>query len=220
MAPVTTDSVTAPRAAASGFVGGSAGSAVPVTRYPRDGRLIGRIGAKLAGAAALTAGALSIVIGVLQFVFPQDEDPAIDPRTRVILAMFTVSLWAFAVLFLGLARYARSSWSAVTAASGTVLLTVGTITSAVNGIDLEFFPAVAMLANAMWLVGAIALCVSLVRAKRVSLWLALPIPLLQLPLLFLSQVGGGVPAGAFLLALGGVLLAGRIEGRARRLARR
>ena len=65
-----------------------------------------------------------------------------------------------------------------------------------------------------------ALCVSLVRAKRISLWLALPIPFLQLPLLFLSQVGGGVPAGAFLLVLGGVLLAGRIEGRARRLARR
>lgn len=219
MAPVTTDPVTAARAAASDFAGGSTGSA-PITRYPRDGRLIGRIGTRLAGAAALTAGALSIVIGVLQFVFPQDEDPAIDPRTRVILAMFTVSLWAFAVLFLGLARYARSSWGAILAASGTVLLTVGTITSAVNGIDLEFFPAVAMLANALWLVGAIALCVSLVRAKRVSLWLALPIPLLQLPLLFLSQVGGGVPAGAFLLALGGVLLAGRVEGRARRLARR
>ena len=219
MAPVTTDPVLAARGRAAEFAAASA-AGHPVARYPRDGRLIGRIGARLAGIAALTAGALSIVIGVLQFLFPQDEDPAIDPRTRVILAMFTVSLWAFAVLFLGLARYARSTWGAVTAASGTVLLTVGTITSAVNGIDLEFFPAVAMLANALWLVGAIALCVSLVRAKRVSLWLALPIPFLQLPLLFLSQVGGGVPAGAFLLVLGGVLLAGRIEGRARRLARR
>ena len=209
MAPATLDSAVAARTPAQ----------APVS-YPRDGRLIGRISARLAGIAALTAGALSVVIGVLQFLFPQDEDPAIDPRTRVILAMFTVSLWAFAVLFLGLARYARSSWGAVVAATGTVLLTVGTITSAVNGIDLDFFPAVAMLANALWLVGAIALCVSLVRARRVSLWLALPIPFLQLPLLFLSQVGGGVPAGLFLLVLGGVVLAGGIESRARRLARR
>lgn len=209
MAPATLDSTTAART-----------SAAAPTAYPRDGRLIGRVGARLTGIAAVTAGALSIVIGVLQFLFPQDEDPAIDPRTRVILAMFTVSLWAFAVLFVGLARYARSSWGAVTAATGTVLLTVGTITSAVNGIDLEFFPVVAMIANALWLVGAIALCVSLVRARRVSLWLALPVPFLQLPLLFLSQVGGGVPAGIFLLVLGGVVLAGRVEGRARRLARR
>lgn len=187
--------------------------------FPRGGRLIGLVSARLTGIAALTAGALSVVIGVLQFLFPQDEDPAIDPRTRVILAMFTVSLWAFAVLFLGLARYARSSWGAVLAASGTVLLTVGTITSAVNGIDLEFFPIVAMIANALWLIGAIALCVSLVRARRVSLWLALPVPFLQLPLLFLSQVGGGVPAGVFLVVLGGVVLAGGLEGRARRIAR-
>lgn len=207
MAPATLDSAAVSRTPA------------PPVSYPRDGRLIGRVSARLTGIAALTAGGLSVVIGVLQFLFPQDEDPAIDPRTRLILAMFTVSLWAFAVLFLGLARYARSSWGAVVAATGTVLLTVGTITSAVNGIDLEFFPIVAMLANALWLVGAIALCVSLVRARRVSLWLALPIPFLQLPLLFLSQVGGAVPAGAFLLVLGGVVLAGGIEGRTGRLAR-
>jgi hypothetical protein len=188
--------------------------------FPRTGSLIGRVSARLTGLAALTAGALSVIIGVLQYLFPQDEDPAIDPRTRVILGMFTVSLWAFAVMFVGLARYARSSWGAVVAATGTILLTVGTITSAVNGIDLEFFPIVAMLANALWLVGATALCVSLVRARQVSLWLALPIPLLQLPLLFLSQVGGGVPAGAFLLVLGGIVLAGRLDGRARRRAGR
>ncbi|MCD2443262.1 hypothetical protein LQ757_13340 [Agromyces sp. SYSU K20354] len=210
MPPLVSDSAPAP-AVASGR---------PVPVFPRDGRLIGLVGTRLAGAAAITAGALSIIIGVLQFLFPQDEDPAIDPRTRVILAMFTVSLWALAVLFLGLARHARSSWGAVTAATGTVLLTVGTITSAVNGIDLEFFPAVAMLANALWLVGAIALCVSLVRARRVSLWIALPLPFVQVPLLFFSQVGGGVPAGLFLAAVGLALLAGGIDARARRLARR
>lgn len=189
-----------------------------VLSYPRDGRLIGRVSSRFAGVAAITAGVLSIAIGVLQFLFPQDEDPAIDPRTRLILAMFTVSLWALAVLFLGLARYARSSWGAVTAATGTVLLTVGTITSAVNGIDLEFFPAVAMLANGLWLVGATALCVSLARARVVPLWLALPLPLVQIPLLILSQVGGAVPSGLFLVTLGGVLLKGVVDRRARRLA--
>lgn len=187
---------------------------------PRDGRVIGRVSARLAGSAALIAGALSVVIGVLQIVFPQDEDPAIDPRTRVILAMFTISLWAFAVLFAGLARYARSSWGAFVAATGTVLLTVGTVTSAINGIDLEFFPIVAMAANALWLIGAIILTVSLVRAGRVSLWLALPLPFVQVPLLFFSQMGGGVVAGLYLVVLGGVLVAGRIQSRLARRAGR
>lgn len=196
----------------------SAPSAVVPTTYPRDGRLISRVSARLAGAAALTAGVLSIVIGVLQFLFPQDEDPAIDPRTRVILVMFTVSLWAFAVLFLGLARYARSSWGAFVGGTGTVMLTLGTVTSAVNGIDLEFFPIVAMAANALWLVGVIGLTVSLVRARQMSLWLVLPLPLVQVLLLFFSQTGGGVPAGLFVSALGVVLLVGGAQSRARRRA--
>lgn len=188
--------------------------------FPRTGRLIGGIGARLAGASALVAGVLSVVMGVTQLLFPQDEDPAIDPRTRVLLALFTVVLWALAVVFLGLARYARSTWGAVVAASGTVLLTVGTITSAVNGIDLEFFPLVAMIANAAWLVGVIALTVSLVRAKQVSLWVALPLVLLQVCLIFFSQTGGGVPAGLFLVVIGVLFLRGRIDGRALARVRR
>ncbi|MFF2274311.1 hypothetical protein [Agromyces sp. NPDC058126] len=194
---------------------------VPIARsYPRDGRLIGRIGTRLAGGAAVTAAVLSIVMGVTQALFPQDEDPAIDPRTRVLLALFTVVLWALAVVYLGLARYARSSWGATVAAAGTVLLTVGTITSAVNGIDLEFFPVVAMAANGAWLVGTIALTVSLVRAKQVSLWVALPLVLLQVCLIFLSQSGGGVPAGLFLLVIGVLFLRDRIDSRARARMRR
>lgn len=187
---------------------------------PRDGRLIGAVSARFAGTAAILAGALSLITGVLQIAFPQDENPEIDPRTRIILLMFTVSLWALAVLFLGLARYGRSSWGAFVGAAGTVLLTTGTVTSAINGIDLAFFPIVAMAANALWLVGAIGLTVTLARARRVSLWLVLPLPFIQLTLVFFSQMGGGVLSGAFLIALGAVLLAGRIQSRAAARLRR
>lgn len=201
---------------ASTTTSASAPSAIAAPTYPRPGR----ISARLAGAAALFIGALSIVTGVLQFLFPQDEDPAIDPRTRVILAMFTLSLWAFVVLFLGLARYARSSWGAYVASTGTVLLTVGTVTSAANGIDLEFFPAVAMAANALWLIGVIMLTVSLARAGQLSLWLVFGLPFVQVFLLLFSQIGGGVPSGLFVTVLGIVLLAGGAQSRARRRARR
>ncbi|WP_336644580.1 hypothetical protein [Microbacterium sp. USHLN186] len=174
---------------------------------------IGAISDRSAGWAAATAGALSVVIGVLQVVFPQDEDPAIDPRTRGILVMFTLSLWALALLFEGLGRYARSRHGAHIAATGTVLLTLGTVTSAINGIDLDFFPIVAMAANALWLIGSIVLTVSLLRARRVRRWLVLLLPFVQVPLLFFSQMGGGVVAGAYLLLLGGALLTGRILAR-------
>lgn len=173
-------------------------------------RRTGFITDRAAGIAASAAGILSVVIGILQVLFPQDEDPAIDPRTRGILVMFTLSLWALAVLFQGLAPHAQRRWGAHVASAGTILLTLGTLTSALNGIDLGIFPVIAMAANALWLVGAIALTVSLVRAQRLSAWLVLPLPFVQIPLLFLSQMGGGVIAGGYLLILGVALLRRRI----------
>lgn len=172
-----------------------------------------RVSPRLAGSAALVAGGLSVVSGVLQILFPQDEDPAIDPRTRVILVMFTITLWSLPVLFAGLADRARSRWGAWVAGTGTVLLTLGTVTSAVNGIDLAFFPAVAMAANALWLIGAIALTVSLCRARRIPLWLAIAFPFVQVFLLLFSQKGGGVLAGAYLCVVGVMFLTGRIDRR-------
>lgn len=194
-------------------------SARTVATYPREGRVIGLVSDRLAGTAAIVAGLLSFATGVVQFLVPQTVSDTIQPHVRVILAAFTVSLWALAVMYLGLARHARSTWGAAVAATGATLLTVGTISSAVNGADLEFFPAVAIAANGLWLVGGIALCVSLVRARRVSLWFALPLPFLQVPLLFFSQLGGGTIAGIYLLALGAVLIAGRVASRAHRAGR-
>ncbi|WP_308797405.1 hypothetical protein [Agromyces silvae] len=194
-------------------------SVVPGAAFPREGRVISLVTDRLAGSAAVVAGVLSLATGIVQALVPQTVSDTIDPHVRVILAGFTISLWALAVMYLGLARHARSSWGAVVAAIGTTLLTVGTISSAVNGADLEFFPAVAMAANGLWLIGGIALCVSLIRARRVSVWVALPLPLLQLPLLFFSQLGGGTVAGLYLLALGVILLTGRIASRAHRTAR-
>ena len=172
-----------------------------------------RTSLRLAGTAALIAGGLSLFSGVLQILFPQDEDPAIDPRTRVILVMFTITLWVLALLFAGLATRARSRWGAWVAGTGTVLLTLGTVTSAVNGIDLAFFPIVAMAANGLWLIGAIGLTVSLCRARKVSPWIAIPLPFVQVSLVFFSQMGGGVLAGLYLALLGMLMLSGRIDRR-------
>ncbi len=161
---------------------------------------------RFAGWAAVLAGVFSIVMGTSQLLFPQDEDPAIDPRTRVLLVLFTLILWSLVVVHFALVRRAGSRWPAWVASAGTVLLTIGTITSAANGIDLEFFPVVAMAANALWFIGSIALTVSLLRARRLRAALAWPLPLVPVLSIFGSQLGGGIPAGAFLLLLAVLLL--------------
>lgn len=166
---------------------------------------------RFAGWVAVLAGVFSIVMGTSQLVFPQDEDPAIDPRTRVLLVLFTLILWSLAVIYFALVRRAGSRWPAWGGSVGTVLLTVGTITSAANGIDLDFFPAVALTANALWLIGSIALGVSLLRAKRLRASLAWPLMLVPALSTLGSQLGGGIPVGAYLLFLAIALLRSKAD---------
>ncbi|MGR6966425.1 hypothetical protein ACU610_18360 [Geodermatophilus sp. URMC 61] len=167
-----------------------------------------------AAAAAFGGAAISVAVGVTQLLFPQDTLAAIDPRTRVILVGTTVLLWALPVLYLRLGASAAGQWAARVASAGTVLLTVGTLSSAVNGEDLAFFPPVAIAANALWLLGSIGLSVSLWRAGRVPRAVALLVPAVVLGTIFLSQLGGGILAGAYLAAVGSLLVRGRLDRRA------
>jgi hypothetical protein len=162
--------------------------------------------------AALAAGIASFAIGVTQALYPQDTDPAIDPRTRVILVAFTLVLWALVPVHLRLAARARSRWGAWVAGVGTPLLSVGTITSAARGLDLAIFPTIAVVANALWFVGSIALAVSLWRARRVSPLLPVGLVLMVPFSLFLSQMGGAVVPGVWLVVVGLLLLGGGSTG--------
>lgn len=181
----------------------------PATRPPRGPS------DRFAGWAAVLAGVFSLVMGTSQLVFPQDEDPVIDPRTRVLLVLFTLVLWSLVVVYRALARRAGTPWLGWIPAAGTVLLTVGTITSAANGIDLEFFPYVAIVANGLWVLGSIAFAVSLLRAKRLRVSLTWPLFLVPVLSIFGSQLGGSIPVGAYLLLLAVALFRGKAD---RRLA--
>jgi len=179
-------------------------AAVPTRRRP-DAR---------AGAAALVAAGISVAVGVTQVLFPQDTDPAIEPRTAAILVGTSGMLWALPVLYARLAALAGSRWPAVVAAAGTLLLSAGMLSSAVNGEDLAFFPAVALVANALWFLGSVALAVALWRSGRVSRPLVALLPLVTPVFLFLSQSGGGVPVGAYLAVVGWLLVRGQLDRRA------
>lgn len=164
---------------------------------------------RTAGIFALVCAGISVATGASQILFPQDEDPRIDPRTRLILVGVSVMLWLLAAVYLRLASYARSGWAARTAAAGAVLLTAGMIGSAANGEDLSWFPLVATVANAAWLVGSVGLAVSLWRAGRLHRTLAAGVVLVMPGTIFLSQLGGGVLVGAYLATLGWLLLRGQ-----------
>ncbi|MGY1734886.1 hypothetical protein [Geodermatophilus sp. SYSU D00684] len=167
-----------------------------------------------AGAAALVAAGISVAVGVTQLLYPQDTDPAIEPRTAAILVGTAGMLWALPVLYLHLAALAGSRWPAVVTSTGTVLLSGGMLSSVVNGEDLAFFPAVALVANALWFLGSAALAVGLWRSGRVSRPLVALLPLVTPVFLFLSQTGGGVPVGAYLAVVGWLLLRGQLDRRA------
>lgn len=163
-----------------------------------------------AGIATRVASGLAIAVGVTQVLHPPDTDPAIEPRTAAVLVGSSAMLWALVVLYHRLAATLGSLLSARVASTGTVLLSVGMLSSAVNGEDLSVFPAIAMVANRCGArarsvrpprCGAAGRCPDrwwrCSRSSRRSL--------------FLSQMGGGVPVGAYLAVLGWLLLRAQLD---------
>jgi hypothetical protein len=137
---------------------------------------------KLAGRAAILASAAFTAGGVTQIVHSQRHS-----RNRVVgvagylaLSFFAVALMSAAPSFIALARSARpgvAQKAAITAAAGTAVLGLTSITSLVNGHDLGLFNVLAPLTNAAWLFGSITLAVSLKRAGKVSTPIAVGLPI-------------------------------------------
>ena len=184
----------------------TAGRNGPVT--PRAG-LVSRTSG---GWAAIGYGVLAMAMGAAQAVrTAPDTSVQIAPGMRAMLALFAISLLVLVPAQLGLARFARTSLGAGIASVGVTLLALGAGSSAVNGSDLSWFPLVAVIANLLWLVGSVMLAVSLWRAGRVPRWVPVLLPLTMPLTLFLSRLGGGLPAGAFWVAVGALALSHRLD---------
>ena len=187
----------------------------PTTTAPAGARPASRwhVSPVTGGRAALAYGFLAMSVGAAQAVRSGDTSIQIATGMRWILVVFAISLLVVVPAHLALAAFARSPWGARLAAVGTPLLAIGAASSAINGQDLSWFPAVAIVANGLWLVGSITLGVSLFRAGRVRRWVAVLLPISMPATLFLSQLGGGLPVGAFWVAVGSLMLSGRLARR-------
>ena len=171
------------------------------------------VSAATGGRAALLYGVLAMGIGTAQALRSGDTAAQIAPGMRWILVAFAISLLAVVPAHLALGAYARSPWGARIAAAGTPLLALGAASSAINGQDLAWFPVVATIANGLWLVGSVTLGVSLWRARLVPRWVAVLLPVSMPVTLVGSQLGSGLPVGAFWVAVGALLLSGRLPRR-------
>jgi hypothetical protein len=175
-------------------------------------RPAGLVSARLGAWSAITYGVLAMAMGAAQAVrTAPDTSVEIATTMRFMLVLFAVSLLVLVPAQLGLARFARSSLGARLASVGTPLLALGAASSAVNGSDLSWFPAVAVAGNALWFVGTVVLAVSLWRARLLPRWIPLLLPLTIPFTIFLSRIGGGLPAGAFWVAVGVVALSLRLD---------
>lgn len=165
------------------------------------------------GRAALAYGLLAMAVGAAQAVRTGDTSVQIATGMRWILVAFALSLLVVVPAHLALGAFARSSLGARIAAAGTPLLAFGAASSAINGQDFTWFPAVAVVANALWLIGSVTLGVSLWRAGKVSRWVAVLLPVSMPVTLLFSQLGSGLVVGAFWVAVGALMLSGRLARR-------
>jgi hypothetical protein len=174
------------------------------------------ISTALAGKAAIAGGAFLTADGILQLVHSQagTGSKVVGLAGHLNLAFFIAGLLLIAPSFIALARYARpgrAETAALAAAAGTTVLGLTSISSLVMGHDGVWFNVLAPLTNLAWLAGSIVLAVSLRRAGRVSLVIAVGLPIAWVATIVLATHGGGLISGAYYLTVGYLLANGAVE---------
>ena len=159
-------------------------------------------------ASAAAAGALQILVGLIQAVDPGDTIPTLRPVEHVVLGLYAICLLLLVPAYQALSTFSGGNRSAHIAALGMVLLAVGMTATNLHNEDYGWFAPVAGAANALWLFGTIALAVSLYRAGRAPRWVALGVVLTWIGGIPLSQLGGAMLPGAYWLAIAVLLGAG------------
>ena len=170
---------------------------------------------RLAASAAIAGGVAWAVSGPLQLAGLNEHETKVQTvGEHVIISLFSIALVLTAIGVQALARHADNRTGANVASIGMVVLGTLALSSNINGEDLVFFPAVAVVTNLMWLGGSIHLARSLYRTGNVSKQLAIALPFAQVFALPLSVVGGGLVAGAYWVTVGYLMYAGALERRA------
>ena len=168
----------------------------------------------IAGRLCAVGGALLCGLGALMATGPSVKVHSVTTTTEhaiLVLLASSLVLIAPAILALG-RRVERRAPSRIVAGCMLVIATAGTISN-IRGGDASWFDPVAAAANLTWLVCTVWLAVELFRANAVARWVSVGLPLVYLATIPASQVGGGLVAGAFWIAVGALLATGTLERR-------
>jgi hypothetical protein len=186
----------------------------PTPRRPAGAKLgamtnTRNISSHTAAAAAMAAGALAGVFGILSITDSQSAENTTVGIEHVILGGLTLYIVALVPVALYLGRQAAMPRAATALVTGQIGLAALTVISNVRGEDPAFFDPVAALTNLLVVGGLIALAVGLRRRGVLSRGLAVALPFSWI----LTLAAGGVfapVAGAYWLAVGWMIQHGEL----------
>jgi hypothetical protein len=169
---------------------------------------------KLLAALAVAGGALWFAAGAIHLTGPEIHEDLVQTTVEhTILALFSGALVLTAAGVAVLGRLAGNHAGTLVAIIGMIALALAGTASNLHGEDYEWFMIAAPVTNLMWLIGSVAVAVSLKRTGRVSRWVYIGLPLVQILALPLHPIGGGLVGGAYWIAVGMMLAAGAIDRR-------
>ena len=160
---------------------------------------------RLAAPGAVFGGALFAVAGALQTTgLDWAEDAVQTPLQHLTMALFAAALVAVLPAVRLLARHAggRTHLGWIGIAVGQAAVAAAATVSNLRGVDASWFPAVAIPANALWVLGTFTLAVGLYRTKRIPRLLAVGLVVAYLGAIPLAIQGGGLLTGCYWLAVG------------------
>jgi hypothetical protein len=169
---------------------------------------------RLAAAGAALGGAAFAVAGALQATGLNWEENTVEtPLQHLTMALFAMGLVAVIPTLAALARYARGrgryGWVAI--AVGQFVVAAAATVSNVRGVDAAWFPAVAVPANGLWVVGTFVLAFALWRARLVSRLVAAGLIVAYVGAIPAATIGGAIVTGCYWLAVGYLLTLGALE---------
>jgi hypothetical protein len=155
--------------------------------------------------AAGTATAVGFATGaILELTNLHWQDTQVHTAAqRITMIAFVVGLLASVPLLAALGRASGrvGLWAARAAIGAQLTIAALTIDSVIQGHDAAFFNPVAAVTNAIWLMAAITLAVSLLRHRAVPRPLAIGVAVAYACTIPLAQAGGGLLAAGYWLAV-------------------
>ena len=176
---------------------------------------------RVAAPAAMLGGALFAVTGALQATGLNWKENAVEsPLQHLTMALFAAGLVVVTPAAAMLADYAgsrmRFGWLGLVV--GPVAVAAASTVSNIRGVDASWFPAVAVAANVLWILGTFTLATGLWRARRVPRLLAIGLIVAYVGEIPFATQGGGLVAGGYWLAVGYLASLGTLERRTLRPA--